>query len=293
MKPVGRDGRHPEKRPGLLPLAAGRMGLRGQMRSRVLSSGRDLGLSALHGTLRVQKETPELEPCSGCASRGSRRTRHEEWALRAAPQVSDASRHRGDAVRLWAGRVPSRETPRQRHPGGPRAAHAGHVLSTSAPGPRAALRAGGAQHGPREVGSGGGAQPGPPQRPRSQLPAHQSMPETLPPRTTPKAPDGGSVAGPAHWPSHSEGAAGARCPRRQLACRSQGKRQRRDRAGPRRPAPRGRSRTRKQGAGVEKASGRAAGAACRGGGPGHSQCACGEPGQLTLSLPAPDTPPVK
>lgn len=89
MKPVGRDGRHPEKRLGLLLMANGRMGLRGQTRrrSRVLSSGRGLGLGALHGTLRVQRETPELELYSGCTNRGSRRTRREERALRAASHV--------------------------------------------------------------------------------------------------------------------------------------------------------------------------------------------------------------
>lgn len=64
MRPVGGDRRCPEKRPGLLLTANGRMGLRAQTRSRVLSSGRELALSTLHGTLRVQKETPEPEPYS-------------------------------------------------------------------------------------------------------------------------------------------------------------------------------------------------------------------------------------
>lgn len=64
MRPVGGDRRCPEKRPGLLLTADGRVGLRGQTRSRVLSGGRELGLSTLHGTLRVQKETPEPEPYS-------------------------------------------------------------------------------------------------------------------------------------------------------------------------------------------------------------------------------------
>lgn len=128
------------------------MGLRGKTRLGPRdSSGREPGLSALHVALGFQKETPEPEAYPGCANHSFGRTRREEQALRA-PSRADVPRHYGGAVCLPAERVPAACNATTAVPSWPLPC-AGCMLSTSAPGPRATLGAGGAQHCPREAGT--------------------------------------------------------------------------------------------------------------------------------------------
>lgn len=213
MRPVGGDRRCPEKRPGLLLTANGRVGLRAQTRSRVLSSGRELALSTLHGTLRVQKETPEPEPYSAAPTvapggRGVRSGRRGPPRTCETPRVTEAtpSAHGPGGLPLV-----------KRHDRGAQVAPAPHMQAARRPRPPRALRPPHEQAQPSTVpgrrglaqAHAGGQQRGcpawsAPETPVTAPRTHQGAPEPLPPCPAPKALDGGFLAGTARWPSHSE-----------------------------------------------------------------------------------------